>query len=51
MELTELLVNKCIDAYVYWWLNVYFSKYKVPEQAGDVEKFIRSFSLNGICGR
>ena len=51
MALIEPLVNSWIDNYTWWWLNLYFSKYKIPQQAGDFEKFIGSFSLNGICNR
>ena len=51
MALIEPLVNSWIDNYTWWWLNLYFSKYEIPQQAGDFEKFIGSFSLNGICNR
>ena len=49
--LIEPLVNNWIDFYTKWWLNLYFAKYRIPEQAGDLEKFIGSFSLNGICSK
>ena len=42
------LLDCWIDAYTWWWLNLWFAKYRIPEQAGDFEKFIGSFSLNGV---
>ena len=42
------LVDIWIDTYVWWWLNLWFAKYKIPEQAGDLERFVGTFSLNGI---
>jgi hypothetical protein len=52
LPLNNPLLDYCagivIDAWVWWWLNLWFAKYKIPEQAGDFEKFVGSFSLNGI---
>ena len=44
----NIMIDFWIETYTWWWLNLYFAKYKIPEQAGDFEKFVSSFSLNGI---
>ena len=44
----EYYTNNWVDMWVWWWLQIYFAKYKLPEQAGDFEKFLASFSLNGV---
>ena len=41
-------VNWYIDRCTWWFLQMWFAKYRIPEQAGEVEKFIGSFSLNGF---
>lgn len=48
MEYLELLVNSWIDYCTWWGLQMYFAKYRIPEQAGDFERFVGSFSTNGI---
>jgi hypothetical protein len=48
MELIEQLANSWIDIFAWWWLNLYFAKYRIPEQAGDFERFVGTFSLNGV---
>jgi hypothetical protein len=37
-----------IDAYVWWFLQLYFLPYRMPEYGGEVDKWISQFSLNGI---
>jgi hypothetical protein len=44
-------VGLSFDMWAWWALQIWFAKYRIPEQAGEVEKFIGSFSLNGICRR
>jgi hypothetical protein len=41
-------VDWYIDQLTWWFLQMYFARYRVPEQAGDFEKFVGSFSTNGI---
>ena len=45
------LANSIVDYWTWWGLQMYYAKYRIPEQAGDFEKFVGSFSLNGICSR
>jgi hypothetical protein len=40
-----------IDRCTWWFLQLWFAKYQIPKQAGDFERFIGSFSLNGMCSR
>ena len=43
-----MIVDKLVETYMWWFLQIWFAKYKIPEQAGDFEKFMGSFSLNGV---
>jgi hypothetical protein len=46
-----MIVNKLIDAYVWWFLQLYFLPYRLPEFGSDIDRVISQYSLNGLCRR
>jgi hypothetical protein len=40
-----------IDYVTWWWLQLYFSPYRIPTASADVQNFLSHYSLNGICSR
>jgi hypothetical protein len=47
--------NTIVDLYIntmtWWFLQWYFLPYRMPEFGGEVDQWIRMYSLNGICSR
>ena len=43
--------NNIIDAYIdyltWWFLQLYFLPYRLPEYGSEVDQFISQYSLNG----
>jgi hypothetical protein len=50
-QVSNLWINCYIDYCTWWFLQMWFAKYRIPEQAGDFERFVGSFSLNGVKAR
>ena len=46
-----MIVEQLVDAYVWWFLQVYFLPYRLPEYGSEVDRWISVYSLNGICRR
>ena len=44
-------VDWYIDRCTWWFLQWYFLPYRMPEYGGEVDQWIRVYSLNGICSR
>ena len=47
-QVSNPYIDWYIDQCVWFGLQMYFAKYKIPKQAGDYEKFIGTFRLNGV---
>jgi len=45
------LLSNLIDFYVWWFLQLYFLPYRLPEYGSEVDRVISQYSLNGICSR
>ena len=43
-----MIIDKLIDSYVWWFLQLYFLPYRLPEYGSEVDKFISVYSLNGV---
>ena len=46
-----MIINQLIDNYVWWFLQIYFLPYRLPEFGSDVDRVVSQYSLNGICSR
>jgi len=46
-----MILDTVIDAYVWWFLQLYFLPYRLPELGSEVDRFISQYSMNGICSR
>jgi len=46
-----MILNTLIDTYVWWFLQLYFLPYRLPEYGSEVDRVISQYSLNGICNR
>jgi hypothetical protein len=51
MLLVNNLVDYWIERTVWWWLQIYFSPYRIPTASADMQDFLSHYSLNGICRR
>jgi hypothetical protein len=45
---SNTIIDWYIDQYIWWSLQLYFLPYRLPEYGGDVDKWVSTFSLNGI---
>jgi len=41
------LIDFYIDNYVWWFLQLYFLPYRMPEYGSEVDKWISMYTLNG----
>jgi hypothetical protein len=46
-----MIINTLIDSYVWWFLQLYFLPYRLPEFGNEVDQVISKICLNGICSR
>jgi len=42
-----MIINRLIDTYVWWALQMYFLPYRLPEYGSEVDRWISLYSLNG----
>ena len=43
-----MILDKLIETSMWWFLQLYFLPYRLPEYGSEVDKFISVYSLNGV---
>ena len=45
---SNTIIEWYIDQYIWWALQLYFLPYRLPSYGSDVDRWVSTFSLNGV---